>query len=100
MPTITDRLDIYSMLRDPNTDLSGYSVVAIDDRAGMLSNKQDDVDDSHLVIHVGPPLLGHDVVVEADVVDRIDTDEHVIHVDRIADWVKASPRLKAYQRAH
>ncbi|HUG84953.1 MAG TPA: hypothetical protein VMM13_10330 [Euzebya sp.] len=100
MPTISDRTEIFGILRDPATDLSGYSVEAIDEHAGTLAKKQDEVDDSHLVIHVGPHLVGHDVVVEADVVDRIDTDEHVIHVDRIAKWVKSSPKLKDYQRAH
>ncbi len=98
MATITDRIDIDTYLRDPNADLSGFKVIAIDDSAGTLADKQQEVDDSHLVVHVGPKLVGHDVVVETDVVTSIDTDQREIHVDRIADWVKSSPKLKAYLR--
>lgn len=100
MPTITDQAEIFGILRDPSTDLSGYCVQAIDEEAGIITDKQDAVDDSHLVVHVGPPVIGHNVVIEADVVTTIDTDQHVLHVDRIAKWVKSSPRLKDFLNAH
>lgn len=98
MATITERSDIETYLRDPAADVSGFTVVAIDDRAGTVASTQDAVDDGHMVVHVGPPIIGSDVVVETEVVTAIDTDQREIHVDRIADWVKASPKLKHYQQ--
>lgn len=96
MPTITDRIAIEEYLRDPQHDLTGYKVIAIDDPAGTLTDNQDEVDDSHMVAHVGPPIIGKEVVIETDVVVEIDTDQREVRVDRIADWVKSSPKLKDF----
>lgn len=100
MPTLTDRIDITGYLRQHPADMAGWSVIAIDEPAGKLVDKHTEIDERHMVVHVGPPVLGSDVVVETDVVTSIDTDTHEIHVDRIADWVKSSPKFKNYKREH
>ncbi|WP_370325856.1 hypothetical protein [Euzebya sp.] len=99
MSAVTDRIDIARIVHDRPEQLAGFTIVATDGEAGQVADapKQDEVDDQHLVVHVGTKLFGSDVVVETDVISSVDAQAREVHVDRIADWVKSSPKLKHYE---
>lgn len=96
MDAVTDKTEIRRIVHDRPEQLEGFTVVATDGQAGKVGAHQEEVDDYHLVVHVGPKMLGHDVVLESDVITLVDPAAQEVHVDRITDWVKSSPRLKHY----
>lgn len=95
MSAVTDRGSIDSIVRERPEQLHDFDVATIDGYAGKVARHQGDVDDQHLVIHLDGPLglFGKDVVIESDVIDEIDAQHRRIHVDRISQWVKQSPKL-------
>lgn len=98
MDAVTDQGDIRKIIAERPEQLEGFTVVASDGQAGRVAANQDQVDDDHLVVHVGNRMLGHDVVIESEVVSRIDHKAREVHLSRITDWVKSSPRLKHYAK--
>lgn len=102
MTAVTDPGSIQRMVQQQAKALEGFDVVAIDGDAGRVAKRHPLADESHLVVHVGGAmgLFGKDVVIELDAVDAIDTETRQIHVDRIVDWVKASPKLDQYAEDH
>ena len=103
MTAVKDRESIDRIMHDQARALEGFTVMAIDGEAGRVAKGQDRVDDEHLLVHVGSGLikiLGSDVVVETDAIDAIDTEAKEIHVDRIVDWVKASPKIQQFAQDH
>ncbi len=95
MTAITDRHEIARIISDRPEQLRGFAVTTIDGDAGRVAGHQEDVDEAHLVIHLGGKLFGKDVVIEADAIDQVDPQGQTIHVDRIRDWVKSSPKVGA-----
>lgn len=93
MDVITERMDIARIIKERPEQLKDFSVVAIDGPAGRVPPYQSDVDDEHLVVHAGGRIFGKDVVIEVDVIDEIDPQNRTVHVNRIVDWVKSSPKL-------
>jgi hypothetical protein len=103
MSAVTDRTSIARIVHDQADALQGFAVEAIDGTAGTVAKDQDRVDDEHVVVHVDSGFLGlfgKDVVVEVDAIDAIDAEQRRIHVDRIADWVEASPKVDQYVDDH
>lgn len=103
MSAVKDRQSIDRIIHDQAEALHGFEVTTIDGVAGKVAKGQDQVDDQHLVVHVdkGPlGLFGADVVVEVDAIDRIDAAAHEVHVDRITDWVRSSPKLDQFLDEH
>ena len=47
---------------------------------------------SHLVIDTGPWIFGRRVMLPAGVVERIDTAEKMVYVDRTKDQIKDAPQ--------
>ena len=93
MSAIKERMQIARIVKERPEQLKGFEVLAIDGPAGSVTGHQDDVDDRHLVVHAGGRFLGKDVVIEVDAIDEIDPEHKTIHVDRIVDWVKSSPKV-------
>ena len=48
---------------------------------------------SYLVVDTGPWIFGHKVMLPAGVVERIDTAEKKIYVDRTKDQIKNAPEF-------
>lgn len=94
MDAVSDKTEIRRIVHDRPEQLEGFTVVATDGQAGKVAGRQEEVDDYHFVVHIGKKMLGHDVVLEIDVISLIDPKAQEVHVDRITDWVKSSPRLK------
>lgn len=103
MSAVTDRTSITRIVQEQADALQGFTVEAIDGEAGTVAKDQSRVDDEHLLVHVDSGfmgLFGKDVVVEVDAIDEIDAQQRRVHVDRIADWVEASPKVEHYVQDH
>jgi hypothetical protein len=74
-------------------DITGYGVEAIDGGIGKVDEATYDVGSSYLVVDTGPWIFGKKVLLPAGVVDRIDSAEEKIHVNRTKDQIKDSPEF-------
>ena len=73
-----------------DVDLTGFSIVAVDGDIGHV----DEVTNEQLgtlVVDTGPWIFGRKVMLPAGVVERIDTAEKKIYVDRTKDQIKNAP---------
>ena len=73
------------------TDLTGYTVVAVDGDLGHVEAEYDGRP-AYLDVDVGSWLLGHHVTLPAGLVERIDTTERKVYVDRTKDQIEHAPR--------
>lgn len=82
--------------RDPTysaTDLTGFKVEARDGSIGKIDDATYKVGADHIVVDTGPWILGKKVMLPAGVIERIDTAEEKVFVDRTKDAIKDSPEL-------
>lgn len=100
MGSVTDKDSIDKIMGKQAEALKGFDVKTIDGHAGTVAPNQDRVDDEHLVVHVGGKLFGKDVVVETDAIEAVDSREHEIKIDRVAGWVKGSPKVAEFLDNH
>jgi hypothetical protein len=75
------------------TDITGYTVEALDGGIGKVDEATVEVDDTEIVIDTGPWIFGKKVVVPAGAIDEVDHDEERIHIRRTKDQIKHSPHL-------
>jgi PRC-barrel domain len=78
-------------LTGDEVDLTGYPIAAVDGDIGQVDEATYDVGSSYLVVDTGPWIFGRKVLLPAGVVERIDTVEHKVYVDRTKDQIKAAP---------
>ena len=72
-------------------DLTGYSVAAVDGDIGHVDEAINELlGGSYLLVDTGP-VFGRTVMLPAGVVERIDTAEKKVYVDRTKDQIKNSP---------
>jgi hypothetical protein len=74
-----------------NTDIAGFGVEAIDGSIGKVDEATYEVGSSYIVVDTGPWIFGKKVMLPAGVVQRIDTDDEKVHVNRTKDQIKDSP---------
>jgi hypothetical protein len=72
-------------LTGDEVDLAGYPVAAVDGDIGHVDEATYPVGDT------GPWIFGRKVLLPAGVVERIDTVEKKVYVDRTKDQIKAAP---------
>ena len=72
-------------------DLTGYSIAAVDGDIGRVDQATYETGESYLVVDTGPWIFGRRVMLPAGVVERIDTDEKTVYVDRTKDEIKDAP---------
>jgi hypothetical protein len=72
-------------------DLSGFEVEAADGSVGKVTEASYELGASWLVVHTGPPVVGKKVLLPAGIIERIDSEERKIYVDRTHDEIKAAP---------
>jgi hypothetical protein len=77
------------------TDLTGYTVVAADGVIGHVEATYDSRP-AYLEVDVGS-FFGREVMLPAGLVERIDSAEKKVYVDRTRDQIKDAPR---YDQAH
>jgi hypothetical protein len=74
-------------------DLTGYSIEAVDGDIGHLDEATNEVGASYLVVDTGPWIFGRKVLLPAGVVERIDTAEKKVYVDRTKQQIKEAPEF-------
>ncbi|HEX7255545.1 MAG TPA: PRC-barrel domain-containing protein [Gaiellaceae bacterium] len=75
------------------TGLVGYEVEAIDGSIGKIDEASNEVGASYIVVDTGPWIFGKKVLLPAGVIDRVDTAEEKVHVNRTKDEIKNSPEF-------
>ncbi len=75
------------------TDLTGYDVEAIDGSIGSIDEATFDVGSSYVVVDTGPWIFGKKVMLPAGVIDRIDTADNKVFVNRSKDEIKNAPEF-------
>jgi hypothetical protein len=75
------------------TDLTGYSVEAIDGSIGKIDEASNEVGASYIVVDTGPWIFGKKVLLPAGVIDRIETADERVFVNRTKDEIKDSPEF-------
>ncbi|MWA08918.1 PRC-barrel domain-containing protein [Streptomyces sp. BA2] len=74
-------------------DLSGYKVEATDGHIGKIDKHSEDVDAAHIVVDTGAWIFGKHVLLPAGTIDRIDTAEEKVYVNRTKDQIKDAPEF-------
>ena len=72
-------------------DLTGYSIAAVDGEIGHVDRANNETSASYLVVDTGPWIFGRKVMLPAGVVERIDTAQKKVYVDRTKDQIKDAP---------
>jgi hypothetical protein len=75
------------------SDLTGYSIAAIDGDIGHVDEATYDTGASYLVVDTGPWIFGRKVMLPAGLVQRIDPAEKKVYVDRTRDQIKDAPEF-------
>ena len=81
-------------LAGDEVDLTGYSVAAVDGDIGHVDEATNELLGwSYLVVDTGAWIFGRTVLLPAGVVERIDTVEHKVYLDRTKDQIKNAPEF-------
>ena len=95
MPTMTGT-DLWTY-RDyeswAGADLTGFDVQATDGKIGSVDEATYDVGSSYLVIDTGPWIFGKKVMLPAGVIDRVDTADRQVFVNRTKDQIQSAPEF-------
>src|SRR5438093_8864010 len=75
------------------TQLTGYSVEAIDGSIGKIDEASYDVGAGYIVVDTGPWIFGKKVMLPAGVIDRVDPDEEEVYVSRTKEQIKNAPEF-------
>ncbi len=89
------RTDMYTF-SDPtfgDTDLTGFEVEAQDGGIGKIDETTNDVGASYIVVDTGPWIFGKKVMLPAGVVNRVDSENETVYVDRTKDQIKDAPEF-------
>ena len=74
-------------------DIVGYKVEAIDGDIGKVDDATYDMGASYVVVDTGPWIFGKKVMLPAGVVDRIDSEDEKVFVNRTKDEIKKAPEF-------
>jgi hypothetical protein len=75
----------------PNID--GYEVEAIDGSIGKVDEATNEIGASSIVVDTGPWIFGKKVLLPAGVIDRIDSQDEKVYVNRTKDEIKNAPEF-------
>src|SRR6476659_9941349 len=78
---------------DAGADISGYKVEALDGSIGKVDEGTYEVGRSHIVVDTGPWIFGKKVMLPAGVIQRIDTADESVFVNRTKDQIKDAPEF-------
>jgi hypothetical protein len=73
------------------TDVTGFSVEAIDGRIGKVDEATYESGGSFIVVDTGPWIFGKKVVLPAGVIRDVDLDAETVFVNRTKEQIKNSP---------
>ena len=72
-------------------DITGYGVEALDGSIGKIAKANNDVGASYVIVDTGPWIFGKKVMLPAGVVQRVDSDDEKIYVNRTKEQIKDAP---------
>jgi hypothetical protein len=75
------------------TDLTGFTVEAVDGSIGKIDEATYDAGSSQIVVDTGPWIFGKKVVLPAGVIQRVDANDEAVFVNRTKDQIKDSPKF-------
>jgi hypothetical protein len=79
------------------TDLTGFTVEAIDGKIGKVDESTNEATGSYIVVDTGPWIFGKKLLLPAGVVRDVDLDTQTIFVSRTRDEIKNAPELDENQ---
>ena len=82
-----------SNVMDPQADLTGFTVEALDGSIGKVDEATYDVGRSYVVVDTGPWIFGKKVMLPAGIIERVDQDDRRVYVNRVKDEIKAAPEF-------
>lgn len=74
-------------------DLIGYKVEATDGGIGKIDKHSEEVGASYLVVDTGVWIFGKHVLLPAGTIERIDTVEEKVYVNRSKEQIKDAPEF-------
>lgn len=80
-------------LRPNVRNLTGYKVEATDGSIGKVDEATDEVGGAAIVVDTGPWIFGRKVVIPAGTIERIDTENEMIHVGMTKEQIKNAPEF-------
>ena len=75
------------------TDLTGFSVEALDGKIGKVDEATNDVTGSYIVVDTGPWIFGKKVLLPAGVIREVDLDTETVYVNRTKEQIKDAPEF-------
>ena len=75
------------------SDLSGFSVEALDGSIGKVDEATNEVGGSYIVVDTGPWIFGKKVMLPAGVIRDVDLDTQTVFVNRSKDQIKNAPEF-------
>jgi hypothetical protein len=75
------------------TELTGYDVEATDGEIGSVDEATYEVGGSYIIVDTGPWIFGKKVMLPAGVIDRIDTTDRRVFVNRSKDQIQNAPEF-------
>src|SRR6266540_1218738 len=76
-----------------DTDLTGFSVEALDGGIGKIDEATNEAGGSFIVVDTGPWIFGKKVVLPAGVIRDVDLDTETVYVDRTKEQIKNAPEF-------
>ena len=92
----TTDLWTYAVVADTDltaTDLTGFSVEALDGGIGKVDEATNDVTGSYIVVDTGPWIFGKKVLLPAGVIHDVDLDTETVYVNRTKEQIKNAPEF-------
>jgi hypothetical protein len=75
------------------TDITGFTVEALDGEIGTIDEATYEAGGSYIVLNTGPWILGRKVMLPAGVITRVDVDSERVHVSLAKDAIKDAPEF-------
>jgi len=91
--TYRDRSELGSNVVDTHSDISGFSVEAVDGSIGKVDEATYELGRSYIVVDTGPWIFGKKVMLPAGVVRGIDETAEIVFVNRTKEQIKHAPEL-------
>ena len=74
-------------------DLVGYEVEALDGEIGQIAEAGHEIGTRYLVVDMGSWIFGKKVMLPAGIIDRLDTADETVFVNRTKDEIKNAPEF-------
>jgi len=75
------------------TDFTGFKVEATDGEIGKVDEATNEAGTGYLVVDTGPWIFGKKVMLPAGVINRVDSGDQRVFVDRTKDEIKGAPEF-------